>query len=314
MELRHLRYFIEVAEAENVSRAALKLHVSQPALSRQIRDLEDELGFELLERTAKSVRLTEAGRTFLEESKAVIARAAEATARAKEIANRSKSELRLGYAPSLSVSILPHALRLFQQKVPNGRVLLHDLSSEEMLGGLREGKLHAALLAKPVRASVRGLRFEELARYRMRVALDPGHRLASLSAIALQQIASEPLIAYSRKDYPEYHEELERLFATAKAKPKIAEEHDGVTSLVAAVEAGRGIALVPESMDCFAGPRLKLVSLNPAPAPIIVGLACATGRAEPAVQKFFESARAAAAAERTRITSGSALSSTVRAS
>src|SRR5215472_14834554 len=115
MELRHLRYFIAVAEAENVSRAALKLHLSQPALSRQIRDLEDELGFELLERTAKSVRLTEAGRTFLEESKAVIARVGEAVAKSKEIANRAKSELRLGYAPSLSVSILPHALRLFQQ-------------------------------------------------------------------------------------------------------------------------------------------------------------------------------------------------------
>lgn len=302
MELRHLRYFIAVAEAENVSRAALKLHVSQPALSRQIRDLEEELGFELLERTAKSVRLTEAGRTFLDEAKAVIARAAEATGKARAVAERRKREIRLGYAPSLSVSILPHALRLFQQKVPNGRVLLHDLSSEEMLEGLRAGTLHAALLAKPARASLRGLRFEELARYRMLVALDPGHRLAGASEITVEQIAAEPLVAYSRKDYPEYHEELERVFARIKAKPKIAEEHDGVTSLVAAVEAGRGIALVPESMDCFAGPRLKLLSLTPAPEPIVVGLACAAGRAEPAVQAFFESARAAAAAEKSRFT------------
>ena len=302
MELRHLRYFIAVAEAENVSRAALKLHVSQPALSRQIRDLEEELGFELLERTAKSVRLTEAGRTFLEEATAVIARTAEATAKAKEVAKRSKSEIRLGYAPSLSVSILPHALRLFQQKVPHGRVMLHDLSSEEMLEGLREGRLHAAILAKPARGSLRGLRFEELARYRMQVALEPKHRLAAASEIAIEQIASEPLIAYSRKDYPEYHEELERLFSRIKARPKIAEEHDGVNSLVAAVEAGRGIALVPQSMDCFAGVRLKLVALKPAPEPIIVGMACVAGRAEPAVQQFFESARTAAAAEKSRFT------------
>jgi DNA-binding transcriptional LysR family regulator len=137
----------------------------------------------------------------------------------------------------------------------------------------------------------------------MQVALEPGHRLAGLSEITIAQIVSEPLIAYDHKDYPEYHEELERLFAPAKAKPKVAEEHDGVTSLVAAVESGRGLALVPESMNCFAGLRLKLVSLKPAPEPIIIGLACAAGKAAPAIQQFFESARVAAAAERTRITS-----------
>src|ERR1041385_4738537 len=86
MELRHLRYFIAVAEAENVSRAALKLHVSQPALSRQVRDLEEELGFPLLERSAKAVRLTEAGRTFLSEARAVLQRAEDAVNAARTIA------------------------------------------------------------------------------------------------------------------------------------------------------------------------------------------------------------------------------------
>src|SRR5512145_2694318 len=99
MELRHLRYFIAVAEAENVSRAALKLHVSQPALSRQIRDLEDELGFLLLERSAKSVRLTEAGRVFLAESRAVLQRAEEAVKTAREMATGTRGELHVGYAP-----------------------------------------------------------------------------------------------------------------------------------------------------------------------------------------------------------------------
>ena len=91
MELRHLRYFVAVAEAENVSRAALKLHVSQPALSRQIHDLEDELGFLLLERTAKSVRLTEAGRAFLAESRAVLQRADDAVETARAIATGSRA-------------------------------------------------------------------------------------------------------------------------------------------------------------------------------------------------------------------------------
>ena len=107
MELRHLRYFVAVAEAENVSRAALKLHVSQPALSRQIKDLEDELGFPLLERTAKSVRLTEAGRAFLVESRAVLQRADDAVKTARAIATGGAGFLHLGYAPSPTARILP---------------------------------------------------------------------------------------------------------------------------------------------------------------------------------------------------------------
>src|SRR5688572_20699981 len=102
VELRHLRYFIAVAEEENVTRAALKLHVSQPALSRQIRDLEEELGFSLLERSAKSVRLTDAGRTFLTEARAVLERAEKAVSAAREIAKGASSELHVGYAPSLT--------------------------------------------------------------------------------------------------------------------------------------------------------------------------------------------------------------------
>src|SRR5215468_8991773 len=99
MELRHLRYFVAAAEAQNVSRAAARLHVSQPALSRQIRDLEEELGFPLFERSAKSVRLTEAGKTFLSEARAVLQRADEAVANARAVAT-DRPELHVGYAPS----------------------------------------------------------------------------------------------------------------------------------------------------------------------------------------------------------------------
>jgi len=160
MELRHLRYFIAVAEAENVSRAALKLHVSQPALSRQIRDLEDELGFLLLERSAKSVRLTEAGRAFLTEARAVLQRAEDAVITAREIATGGGGELHVGYAPSLTARILPPTLRAFQAELPKVRVKLHDLSTEEMLTGLREAKLQLAFIIRLSTAMLRGLRFE----------------------------------------------------------------------------------------------------------------------------------------------------------
>src|SRR5215831_19072430 len=192
MELRHLRYFIAAAEAENVSRAALKLHVSQPALSRQIRDLEEELGFSLFERSAKSVRLTDAGKTFLSEAGAVLRRADEAVNRARAIATGISTELHVGYAPSPTARLMPPTLRAFQAQFPKVRVRLHDLSTEEMLAGVREGKLEVAILVRPARKMLRGLRFEELTRDRMCLAVPPGHALARRRSVALELVAREP--------------------------------------------------------------------------------------------------------------------------
>ncbi len=290
MELRHLRYYVAVAEAENVTRAAAKLHVSQPGLSRQIRDLEAEIGFPLLERSAKAVRLTAAGRVFLTEARAVLQRADDAVKAARAQAGGLQGELHVGYAPSLTVQMLPQALRKFQGEFPEVRVRLHDLSTEEMLAGLRDEKLQLALAARPARAALRSLRFEELARYPLCVAMPPAHALARPRAIALAKLADEPLIAYSRADYPEYHDQLAALFKSLKRKPRIAEEHDSVTSLIAAVEAGRGVALVPSCLACLAGPRLKVIPLSEPGPPIIVGAIMRANEKSPLVQKFITAA------------------------
>lgn len=294
MELRHLRYFIAVAEGENVSRAALKLHVSQPALSRQVHDLEREIGFGLFERGAKSLRLTEAGRVFLSEARAVIERAEEAVRNARAVAEGIRGEIHVGYAPSLTLQILPKALRAFQARLPNVRVALHDLSTEEMLSLLREGVLHVALVARPMTGMLRGLHFEELARYPMCVAIPPSHPLGRKRTVTQEQALREPLIAYNRRDYPEYHKQLERIFAGVGRKPSIAEEYDGVTSLVAAVEAGHGFALVPGCLACMVGPRLKLVPVTPALDPVTVGIAWRQEKQDPATSHFVECAKEAA--------------------
>src|ERR1700679_3506955 len=127
MELRHLRYYVAVAEEENVSRAALKLHVSQPGLSRQIRDLEDEIGFQLFERSAKALRLTAAGKIFLTEARAVLQRAEDAVKKARAAIGGTQGEIHVGYAPSLTVQILPLMLRAFQGEFPHVRVSLHEI-------------------------------------------------------------------------------------------------------------------------------------------------------------------------------------------
>ncbi len=271
MELRHLRYFAAVAEEENVSRAALKLHVSQPGISRQIRDLEAEIGFPLFERSAKALRLTAAGKVFLTEAWEVLLHATAAVKKAREVAKGRSGEIHVGYAPSLTVQILPLLLRAFQGEFPQVRVALHDLSSEEMLTQLGSRKLQVALTVRPPAKLLRGLAFVELARYAMVVAVAPGHRLAKLKAITLAQVAPEPLIGLNRKDYPEYHAETKKLFAAIGRKPNFAEEHEGGTGIVAAVEAGRGLALVPSSLACIVGTRVKLIPLKPALPPIRMG-------------------------------------------
>src|SRR5215471_10830047 len=179
MELRHLRYFVAAAEAQNVSRAALKLHVSQPALSRQIHDLEEELGFALFERSAKSVHLTEAGRAFLTEARAVLQRADDAVKTARAVAVGG-GELHVGYAPSPTARVLPRALRAFHVEFPKVKVKLHDLSSEEMLAGIREGGLALALMVRPNKKLLQGLAFEEVARDSMCLAVPPNHQYATL--------------------------------------------------------------------------------------------------------------------------------------
>lgn len=293
VELRHLRYFVAVAEEENVTRAAARLHVSQPPLSRQIRDLEDELGLALFVHGAKSLRLTEAGRVFLTEAKAVLRRADEAVQMAKAVAGGERGELHVGYAPSLTVELLPTILRRFQETNPGVHVQLHDLSTRELLRGLRDGKLHVALMIQTSAKVTEGLVFDPLRSYAICVAMHPSHPLARARKIGLKQIAKERLIAYTLADYPEYHAWLAGLFAPLEQAPQIAEEYDSATSLIASVESGRGIALVQQGFECLAGPRLKVRPLTPAPPPFVVGIARRKETDAPGAEAFISAARQA---------------------
>lgn len=294
VELRHLRYFATVGALLNFTKAAQKLRVAQPALSRQIRDLEEELGVQLLERGARATKLTEAGAVFLVEARAVLERADEAVKAARAVARGERGEIHVGYAPSLTIELLPCALHSFHNVAPGVHVKLHDLSSEEMLRGLGEGKFNLCLVARPEKNSLRGLKFEMLQEYPICVGLPANHRLARAKSVTLEQILNEPLVAYSRAEYPEYQAMLKELFAGHGATPRIAEEHDSAPSLIAAAGIGRGLIIAPACLGMLAGARLRFRPLLPAPPPVQLGALFDPAKLSGAAGKFLASVRAAA--------------------
>ena len=294
VELRHLRYFVAVAEMENVSRAALKLHVSQPALSRQIRDLEDEIGFSLLERTAKSVRLTAAGRVFLDNARALLQNADDAVTKARAVASAEPTELHVGHSPTPFAEILPKILRAFQRKMPNVHIRLHDWSNKDTLDGIRDGRLELGLITAPPKdSSLRDLRYEELFRQRVCVAVAPQHPFARRRSVPLIEAAAELLICLTREDYPNYHDYLSIIFSKLKQKPRVIEEHDSMSGIMSAVEVGTAVAIGPDFGYSF-GNRVKFLHLTPEPKPMSVGIAGTKGRLSPAAEQFWECAKEAA--------------------
>ncbi|MDX2082102.1 MAG: LysR substrate-binding domain-containing protein [Terrimicrobiaceae bacterium] len=291
MELRHLRYFVAVAEEENVSRAALRLRISQPAVSRQIADLEDEMSVRLFHRSAKSLRLTAAGHVFFREARAVLERAREAVRTAQDAAADPPETLHIGYAPSPTVEILAWALRAFQEAHPAIRVALHDMNSCEMFAGLRGGEIHAALMVRPESADAKGIHFETLKTYPTGIAVSSSHPFAGRRWVGLAEIVDKPLIFYSLADYPDYAAWACQLLGRKQSDLNVALECDGAVSLIAAVESGRGIALAAKSLLLMAGKRIRFVPLRPSPDPLAVGVGHLSKTPSTGVARFVEIAR-----------------------
>ena len=300
MELRHLRYFVAVAEMENVSRAAMqRLHVSQPSLSRQIRDLEDEIGVQLLERTAKSVRLTDAGRAFLDEARAILKHADDAVGNVRAIAGKREAELHIGDWPLATGRMMPTLLRAYQKAMPNVKVKVHDWPVEKNIAGVREGRLQLAIILPPLKANaLEELRFEPLLTGRVCLAVSCEHPFAARRSVSLVDSAREPFIGLTHEEYPRYMEYLSAIFARVNGKPHVVEEQDGWSGVFSSVSAGVGVALTSDAFNYALDDRIKLVRLTPEPKRVAVGIITRKGKLGPAAAKFCECAKDAFATVR----------------
>jgi DNA-binding transcriptional LysR family regulator len=294
MELRQLRYFLAVAEEGNISRAAKRIFLTQPALSRQIKVLEDEIGQCLLERQAHSVRLTPVGEALLREARELLQHAEQVLERVR-VAGRGL-RLRVGYAPSLAAGMLSAAVENFTQTHPNARVELFDLSTKEMLAGLESGQLDVALGVGQQRET-RGSKWTPLVRAPWQLAVSRNHPLARRSRVTPAEVAREPLLVFCQRDYPEYWDIITAWLRDQRQRPRIAGEYDGVDSLMAAVESGLGVAIVTARTARLVPERVRLKTLSAAPDPLCIAVGHRANRTDDKpLAVFVEELRNAASA------------------
>jgi LysR family hca operon transcriptional activator len=249
MELRHLRYFVAVAEAGSVTVAAAReLHTSQPSLSRQIRDLEDELGTELLTRRARGIELTPAGRVFLDHARSVLSQVEAAAEAARRVAHPAKPCFTMGFLTGHELTWMPEALRMLRDELPNVDVMISSQYSPRLADGLSKGKIDAAFLRRE--KGVPGLAFRLLVKEPLLVILPSDHRLAALKAISPRELAGETFVIVS-DTAPVLRAVIDNYLKRAGINITPAHEADHVTMGISLIISTRGVGLLPAYAQSF---------------------------------------------------------------
>lgn len=242
MELRHLRYFVAVADELSFTRAALRLHTAQPSLSQQIRNLEDEVGTPLFERTRRTVVLTDAGRVFLAEARLVLAQADRAVARARQV-GMGRATLTIGFVPAAEVRIFPEILPRLRLSFPDVNVELRSLPTADQEEALLRGAIDVAFMRKPVASA--HLRSEVVLTEPLVVVLPSTHALAKLPSIAPEQLSGEPFISTNPQFSGQLYSVADAYCETHRIERKIAQVATNILLNLNLVGMGLGYALLP---------------------------------------------------------------------
>src|SRR6202011_2234914 len=243
MELRHLRYFVAVAEAGSLTVAAeRKLHTSQPSLSRQIRDLEDEIGAQLLRRNARGIELTPAGRAFLEHARSVLAQVEAAAEAARRVAHPAKPRFAMGFLTGHELTWMPEALRILHDELPNIDVMISSQYSPLLASALVKETVDAAFLRRE--KGMPGLAFRLLVKKPLMVILPRDHRLAALKAINPRDLIGETFVTVS-DTAPVLRGIIDNYLKRSGINITPAHEADHITMAISLIMSTRGVGLLP---------------------------------------------------------------------
>lgn len=286
MELRHLRYFIAVAEELNFSRAAERLHIAQPPLSQQIRDLELELGVILFERTKRRVKLTTPGQIFLEKARQAIQQVEQAVTAAQR-ANRGEiGRLNIGFNSSATYSVLPTILRNFRACAPEVALDLHELTTEQQLVRLHQHQIDAGILYLPIESEE--LNFVCVLKEEMVLALPEAHPLAALSQVSMRELKQELFIMPPHRLGGGLYRQIIQFFQQIEFSPNIVQEATQLQTIISLVAGGVGVALVPASLQNLQRAGVIYRCLQEPTPEVAIAIAWRQDNYSPVLQKFVD--------------------------
>lgn len=298
MELRQLRYFVAVAGERSFGRAARRLHMSQPPLSIQIKGLEEELGVRLLERTTRTVTLTDAGRSFLERAREILGLVEVAAAEAKGGELGLRGRLEVGFVSSATLSLLPPALRLFRERYGDVQLELRELTSAQQMEALYECEVRVGLVRLPLHAP--GLHLVPVLEEPLLVALPSGHPLEDLEGVTLEAMVDQPLIFFARRLVPGFHDQVVELFGRVGVFPTVTQHAVHLQTIVGLVASGMGLALLPASAERIRREGVVYRPLDEPDATSWLGLAWLEGEDSVLVENFAGIVQEVAAEEAAR--------------
>jgi DNA-binding transcriptional LysR family regulator len=290
MELRHLRYFLSVAEHLNYSEASRRLHVAQPAISQTILDLEKELGVSLLLRTRRTVELTAAGKAFLEEALEIVRRSESAKGAAQRAARGEIGALSIGYLPCTG-QILPDLIRTYRGRFPNVTIELHEMSHEQQLEAFDDKRINLGFLRSIPRELESDFNVELVYNDRLEIAMPSKHPLAKNKAVHLKDLAKERFVEFHRRGAPGVFDEVIAVCRRAGFSPNIISEYDGMSSVMVSVESGLGVSVVPGCVGHLNNPGAILRPIKPASSRLPLCAIWSKSANAPVVDCFLEALR-----------------------
>ena len=292
MELRHLRYFVAVGEEQHYGRAAQRLHVAQPALSRQIQDLESDVGFQLFERLPRGVKLNAAGKLFLEDARRILQQVNEAAARAARVARGQSGTLRIGFTENASWhGVVPDSLRKFRQRQPDAELQLNPAGSVDQVDDIRSGRVDAGFVFNMPKED------EELdqlpvAMQHVELAVPKGHPLAKTKTLRLRDLVDAPFVWFPRREAPAFYDRLmHECYRGGLKSPRIVQEAVNEATILSLVSHGMGVGWVNGTARWRCPRQVVILSIADLNMPLPMSLAWRKDNTSPLLANFIADVR-----------------------